>query len=149
MREDPAGRAGMVGYTCSPRQTLSSHSLYHQLHGTTATKQPFPKIRGAARHCACTASPSSRTTAIKKLNPSRAAGNPRSSQPHWARIELYPQLKPHLGLLRAKQGEAVVLQLLLERHLIWVIVIFQKLIFSPPLYESNTPGLDSCSPNSV
>lgn len=96
------GGKGWWGTPAAQGRPLPSHSLY--AHVTTATKQPFPTIREAALHCACTASPSLRTTATKKLNPNRAAGNPRSSQPHWARVELYPQLKPHLGFAQGQAG---------------------------------------------
>lgn len=55
-------------------------------------------------HAKTPPSPSSRTTATKKLNPNRAGGNPSSSQPHWAKTELHPQPKPQLGCAQGQAG---------------------------------------------
>lgn len=122
----------MVRYICNPKQPPSPHRsilprssvspqikvsvgqhsavlAQHHLYGKT----PTPQQKNKNNH--------------QKAEPSHG-----SWDPHWAGYRPLPQHKPQLGFA---QGQAQQLcwenlQLLLQRHLVWVTVIFQELF--PP-----------------
>lgn len=90
------------------------------------------------------------TAATRKLNPNPAAGNPSSSQPHRAGTQAVPTAQTPAEVCSGPSPTgkgcgtlvpAAKASGLRNSHLPEVIIIFYS------LYESNTPGLDSCSPN--
>lgn len=140
-------------YTCNAKQISS---LSPQLPFISHRKKPFPKSKPLEQRSTISMPrlPPPRhfktTATTGKLNPNPAADNPSSSQPHRARTQAVPTAQNPAEVCSGPNPTGKGCGTLIpaakasglgNSHLPEIIILFYSLC------ESNTPGLDSCSPN--